>query len=322
MPPRVGPKGAVIKSSSSTKCQRTARPRSSNVIDLTRNSTGETSENSPEEASANEEGSESPEDAPKGYGKRLDGGRRQQRSGASPQGRTLGAHRRPKSNERGAVPRHIQKYVLEDNYIVTSLHHRPWGAGDDDSTIGVYFTEDKAKVAAEVHFQQIKQGADGWESEWRRPDDGMLQLRGRIEEGEDDSETYKASIKRVEQKRPINVQPWAPSVAQPKLRVVKPTHVYMVKEERTINVEAVDIPRRFQNSPGDLIKAREIHGIYMDLDAANTSARKVYDTNLEDLAGLEDATTKIVKNGMVMISVDSKEHMLKYSIRVGKWPLK
>ncbi len=99
----------------------------------------------------------------------------------------------------------------------------------------VFPSENEATAAANIHFQQIERQADGWESEWRRLlGDGILQLYGRIEEGEKDSETYKVSVKRVQQKRPVAVQPRVPSLAQPKSRVVKPTHVYMVKEERTI----------------------------------------------------------------------------------------
>lgn len=326
MPPRTGPNGAVIKPSSSTKSQRTARPSASNVIDLTCESTSETSENNSEEESPKEEEPESSEDAPNRHGKRSDGGRGYQDSSAGTQARTLGAGRaaagRPKSNDRQAIPPHRQAYVLEDSFIVTSLHHRPWGAGDDNSTIGVFPTENEAKAAANIHFRQIERQADGWESEWRRlPGDGMLQLYGRIEEGEKDSETYKASVKRVQQKRPVAVQPRVPSLAQPKSRLVKPSHVYMVKEERTINLDDVDTGRGFQYDQGDL-KAVAIHGIYMDLDAANASARKIYDGNIEDLAGLEDATTNTIKNGMVMILVDSKEDMLTYSICVEKKSLK
>ena len=195
MPLRIGPNGAVVKPSSYTKGQRTIKPTASNVIDLT----GESSEDAPGNNSGDEEESED------------DRGRKRQESRAGKQGRTSRAgdlHKRvvtgPRINDRQRVARRAQEYILEDSFIVTSLHHRPWGAGDDNTTIGVFSTEREAKAAANVHFEQrCVNMVDGWQSKWyRRPGDGMLQLRGVIDEGERDSETYTASIEPFQQKRP------------------------------------------------------------------------------------------------------------------------
>ena len=167
--------------------------------------------------------------------------------------------------------------MLEDSFIVTSLHHRPWGAGDDIATIGVFFTEREAKDAAYVHFRGIKRGVDGWESEWRRlTGDGMLQLYGYIEEGEEDSETYKASIKPYQLKRPVAVQPSVRTTPRPEPRVSRRRYVYMVKEEQRFNAEADDW-RELYNGSKDL-KDKHIHGIYAKLDTANDCAREIYDT--------------------------------------------
>ena len=193
MPPRTGPNGAVIKPSASTKSRRTARATTSKVIDLTRESTDETSRNSSAEGLAEEES----KDVPTRHGEEQDRRRGHQFSSASGAGQATGGRQKTHNHQR--VARRGQEHTLEESFVVTSLHHRPWGAGDDNATIGVFSTEKEAKSAASKDFlQRCESTADGWESKWHRcPGDGMLQLRGCIEDGEDDLESYRASIKRV-----------------------------------------------------------------------------------------------------------------------------
>lgn len=138
---------------------------------------------------------------------------------------------------------------MEHRFIVTSLHHRPWGAGDDHATVGILSTEKEAEDAAYNDFlQRCERYANGWESEWRRrPGDITRQLCGYCEDGEEDSEKYTASIKRVLQKREVTVQPRVLSTAQPKPGVVKPRHAYLVKEEQRMNVGGND-PRGFYDN--------------------------------------------------------------------------
>ncbi len=246
MPPRVGSNGAV------TKSHRNVTPRKSNVIDLTRDSSEETSDNSSGEEATEEKEFE---DALKRHMRRPDGGRGYQTSSAGTQGRSSGAGQaavgRKEPNKLLQVARRGQEHILEDSFIVTSLHHRPWGAGDDNATIGVFFTEREAKDAAYVHFRSIERSADGWESEWRRrPGDGMLQLYGYIEEGEEDSETYIASIKPYQQKRPVAVQPGVPSTPRPQPGASRRRYVYMVKEEQKFQLRSGQSPF---HSPPSLI---------------------------------------------------------------------
>lgn len=213
-----------------------------------------------EKSSGEESAEDESKDVTKRHGERQDGGRGHHISSASGAGQaTVGWQ---ETNDYQRVARRGQEHTLEESFIVTSLHHRPWGAGDDNATIGVFSTKKEAKAAAYKDFlQRCESKADGWESKWHRCSaDGMLQLRGCCEDGEDDSESYRASIKRVQQKRPVPVQPSIPSAAQPKPRVFKPRYVYVVKEELRVDVE-VD-PRRFPKGKGDF-KALEIHGMYV-----------------------------------------------------------
>lgn len=211
---------------------------------------------------------------------------------------------------------------MEDSFIVTSLHHRPWGAGDDHATIGSFSTEKEAEDAAYKDFiQRCERYADGWESEWRRrPGDDTRQLCGYCEDGEKDSEKYTASIKRIQQKRQVTVQSRALSTAQPKPGLVKPRHVYVVKKEQWINV-GKDDPRGFCDEVGEL-KAVEIHGIYVDLDAANDSTREIYNGIFEEIDGNAETVTDTLKNSMATILVTDYEKMMTWSISVEKKSLK
>lgn len=275
---------------------------------------GESEEEESDEEKSKEDESE---DAPERRGERSDGGRRHQNSNAGRQGRaleaipaTVGRH---EINDHQRLARRDQEYTLEDSFIVTSLHHRPWGAGDDNSTIGVFPTEKEAEVSAHADFlQRCENRNDGWESEWHRClGDGMLQLRGYCEDGEDDSESYRASIKRVQQKRLVAVRPSAP---QPKLRVVNPRHVYVVKEEQRINV-GEDDPRGFSDELGDL-KMVKIRRIYVDLDAANDFAREVSDA--VEIGDQTDTVIDTMENGVATFLVENNEEMMTWSISVEK----
>ena len=221
----------------------------------------------------------------------------------------------PRMNVHQHVGRRDPGYTVEDDYIVTSVHHRPWGAGDDNTTVGVFPTEKEAKAAAETDFQRVASQADGWEEEWRRvPRDGMLQLRGCIEDGEDDTEKYTASIKLVQRQRPIAVQPRAPSAAPPRVRTLKPRFVYVVREEQRMNV-GEDDPQGYYNELGDL-KSVKIHGIYTKLDDANDSAREVHEGVVESLVGHGDTVTDTLKDDMAAILVTDVDQMMTYSIEV------
>ncbi len=229
----------------------------------------------------------------------------------------------PNTKARQRATPHDQEYVLEDSFVVTSLHHRPWGAGDDNATIGVYPTEREALVAAESDYKLHVRG-DGWEKElYRSPGGGLLQLLGRVDDGEEDSETYTASIQRVQQKRPGMAQPNASRAVSPKFKVVNPSSVFIVKEEQRMNLEEDDL--HGLDEPGDL-KSVEIHGVYADLDRANYSARDVYDATVEELNGSADTVMDKLKHGvfhdgLVTILVADPEEMMTYSIRVSEEPL-
>ncbi len=221
----------------------------------------------------------------------------------------------PNTKARQRVAPHDEEYTMEDSFVVTSVHHRPWGAGNDNTTVGVYPTEREAEVAANADYEQrCARQADGWESEWDRgPRDDMLQLRGRVEEGESDTETYTASIKRVQQKRPVAAQPNAARAVPPKFKFVNPTTVFIVTEEQF-------------NEELDNLKSVKIHGIYADLDRANDSAREVYGWTVEDLEGRADTvkdklTRGILHDGLVYILVADPEEKMAYFIRVSEEPL-
>lgn len=139
----------------------------------------------------------------------------------------------------------------------------------------------------------------------------MLQPRGYCEDGEDDSENYRASIKRVQQKRLVTVRP---SDSQPKLRVVNPRHVYVVKEEQRINV-GEDDPRGFSDELGDL-KFVKIRGIYVDLDAANDFAREVSDA--VEIGDQTDTVIDTMEDGVATFLVENNEEMMTWSISVEK----
>ncbi|CAD6582519.1 MAG: hypothetical protein ASARMPREDX12_000967 [Alectoria sarmentosa] len=212
----------------------------------------------------------------------------------------------------------VKQQLAGNSFIVTSLHHRPWGAGDNHATIGVFSTEKEAEDAAYKDFlQRCERYANGWESEWRRrPGNDTRQLYGYCEDREKDSEEYTASIKRVQQKRQVTVQPRVLSTAQLKPGVVKPRHVYVVKKEQWINV-GKDDPQGFCDEVGEL-KAVEIHGIYVDLDAANDSTRRIYHGIVEDIDGAADTVTDTLKNSMATILVTDYEKLMTWSISVEK----
>ena len=249
----------------------------SKVIELTRASTDETNEESSTEGSAEEKRNE---DALEHYEEGWDGRGGYRNSGAGTQERTLGARqatvKRSQINNDQTIAQQTQRFILKDSFIVTSLHHRPWGMGDDNTAIGTFPTEREAKDAAFEDFhQRCERLADGWEYEWRaRPGDGMLQLHGSCEDGEDDQDRYTASIKRIQQKRVAAVQPNLPNPVQPKSGPVKPRYVYVVKVEHRGYVGADDT-QGFNNEEGDL-KAVHIYGVYGDLDAANDGVRRTY----------------------------------------------
>ena len=223
----------------------------------------------------------------------------------------------PGWNDRQRVARHGPEDVLEDSYVVTSLHHRPWalGVGDDTTTVGVFFSEEEAKFAAQMDFQRIEERADGWESEWYQlAGDGMMQLRGIIEEGEGDSERNTASIKLVQQKRPVAVQPSVQSGAQPETQLVKPRYVYIVKEEQRTNVRENDT-QGLHDDCGDL-KAVHMHGVHSDLDAANEFVREIYVTILDNLGWRAETVTDTTENNIATIVVENSEDSLTYTITV------
>ena len=321
MPLRLGPNGGVAKPSSSTKGQRPARTLESKVIDLTRESSNETYQETSREGLAQEKRNE---DAPERYDK----GSRDERgghhdSGASTQERTLGARQatvgQPQVDNSRKVARPAQNFVLEDSFIVTSLHHKPWEYGNEVTIIGLFSTEREAKDAAFKDFHQrcISQ-ADGWEyDEWdHRPEDGQLEFTGYGEDVEDDSFWYTASIKRVQQKRAAAVQPNLPNFAQPITRPVQPRYVYVVREEQRENV-GTDDPQGFWNEEGDL-KAVHIHGIYADLDDANDEAREIYENTVQDFLDDAETITDDFRNDMATIVVANTLEETLYSISVEK----
>lgn len=315
MPPRIGANGAIVKPCSSTSKQRNERPSARKVIDLTR----EHSDESPGKTSGGTsvEGDEI-EDAPEPQRGRSNEERRHTNSKAGRHERVSGAGQgkisQPGRNDHQRIARRSPEDVLENSYVVTSLHHTPWGAGDDTTTVGVFLDEEEAKVAAYMDFQKFEQRADGWEFEWCLAGDGMLQLRAIIEEGEDDSERYTASIKLVQQKRPVPVQPRVQSGAEPKTRLVKPHFVYVVKEEQRTNVGEYDT-QGLHDECSDL-KAVHIHGIYSDLDAANDFVREIYDTILDSLGRAAETVSDTTENNMAMILVENSEDSSTYSLTV------
>ena len=183
---------------------------------------------------------------------------------------------------------------------------------DDHTIIGLLSTERDAKDAALKDFhQRCNNQADGWEWGHRRGD-GMLQLHGYCEDGEDDQYRYTASIKRVQQKRAVAVQP--------NPRLVQPSYVYVVKEEQRENVGA-DNPQGFYNEEGDL-KAVHIHGIYADLDTANGDAREIYENIVEDFLDDADIIIDHVRDHMVAIVVANPQEEMTYSISVARRSLR
>ena len=105
------------------------------------------------------------EDAPERLRERSNGRRGHHISSACTQRRASGAGQGtaggPELNDRPRIACRGQENVLEDSFVVTSLHNRPWGAGDDNSTIGVFFSEEEAKAAAHMHFQRTERQAGG-----------------------------------------------------------------------------------------------------------------------------------------------------------------
>ncbi|KAM0797684.1 hypothetical protein BDR22DRAFT_892113 [Usnea florida] len=325
MPLRLGPNGGVAKPSSSTNGQRPARPPASKVIDLTRDITNETNQEVSRECSTQEKRKE---DASERY----DQGSRDERggqrsSGAGTQERTIGVGQgtvgQPQMDNSRKITRPAQDFVLEDSFIVTSLHHHPWEYGDDVTIIGLFPTEREAKDAVFKDFhQRCTSQADGWtHEEWDHSSrDGTLQFCGYGEDVEDDSFWYKASIKRVQQKRAAAVPPSLPNPARPNPRSLQPRYVYVVKEEQREYV-GTDDPHGFYNEEGDL-KAVNIHGIYADLDAANEEAREVYEYIVEDFADDAETITDDFEDGMAAIVVTDPLEEMTYSISVEKESLR
>ena len=325
MPLRLGPNGGVAKLSSSTNGQSRARHPASKVIDLTRESTNETNLEGSRERHAQAKRNE---DAPERY----DQGSRDERgghrsSGAGTQERTIGARQaavgRPQIDNAHNAARPAQDFILEDSFIVTSLHHKPWIYRDEVTTIGLFSTERDAKDAAFKDFhQRCTSQTDGWEhDEWdHRAENGTLQFYGYEEDVEDDSFWYTACIKRVQQKRAAAVQPNLPNPAQPKPRPVQPRYVYVVKEEQRENV-GTDDPQGFYNEEGDL-KAVHIRGIYADLEAANDDAREIYENIVEDFPDDAETLTDDFRNDMAAIAVANTLEEMTYSITVEKRSLR
>ena len=325
MPLRLGPNGGVAKPFSSTKGQRPARPPASKVIDLTREFTNETNREGSREGSAQKKRNG---DASERYG---DGSRDERgghrSSGAGTRERIIGARQAPvgqlqiQNDHRVARP--AQDFVLEYSYIVTSLHHHPWVYGDHVIIIGLFSTEREAKDAAlKDYHQRCTSQAHGWDhDEWdRRPEDGQLEFFGYGEDVENDSFWYKASIKRVQQKRAAAVLPNLPIPTPPNPRPVQPRHVYVVKEEQRENV-GTDDPQGFYNEEGDL-KAVHIHGVYADLDAANDDAREYYENIVEDFLDDVETITDDFQNDMATIVVANTLEETTYSISVERRSLR
>ena len=153
-----------------------------------------------------------------------------------------------------------QEITYTDSFIVTSIHHRPWGAGDHYATIGVYPTESDAREAATRDFLQLDSGAVGWESEWHRRPRGTLEFRARTDDGEDDVEKYTATVKRVQQQQ-LRIAPISAiraAMGLPRIRVVKPQYVYFVTTEQRRNNGEADAPRLY--ACGTDLKSREYTG--------------------------------------------------------------
>ena len=318
MPLRLGPKGGVAKPSSSTKVQRPARPPASNVIDLTRESTNETSLEGSREGSAQAKRNEY---APARYDEgNRDGKGGHRNSGAGTQERAIGARQatagRPQIDNDHRVARPAQGFVFEYSYIVTSLYHEPWGMGDTYTVIGLFSTEMEAKGAAYKDFhQRCKSQQDGWEHKWgHHPGDGTLQLHGYCEDGEVDQYRYTASFKCVQQERAAAMPQNIPIPAPPTPSPVQPRYVYVVKEEQRENVGADD-PQGFYNEEGDL-KEVNIHGIYVDLEDANEDAREQYETIVEDFRDDAETITDDFEDGMAIIAVADPLEEMTYSISV------
>ena len=66
------------------------------------------------------------------------------------------------------------------------------------------------------------------------------------------------------------------------------------------------------------LKAVEIHGIYVHLDAANDSTRRIYHGIVEDIDGAADTVTDTLKNSMATILVTDYEKLMTWSISVEK----
>ena len=351
--PRVRRNGAVVKLSSSSNAQRTARSVASRVVDSTSESSDNTSEDtsgdeedeeeSEEEASVKEEpeeealGKEESEEAlvkeePEAEGivnqDAQDEGRRRPQSSAGPQRQMSGASQVPNSERK--TPHHSQgahqQTIHEDSFIVTSFHHRPWGAGDDNATVGVYSTESEARAAAQRDFQRVERSADGWESEWRRsPGDGTLRLCGRIEDGERDIEKYTATVQHVLQKRAVPVlqqqarRPSAASAPVPRVKKLKPRWVYIVKTEQWRLGGKHENAQRFDRN-GSGLESREVHGIYLRLDDANDAAVDLFDS----LKGSDGRATDLEDfiDGMADTLVLDMDRRMIFRINVKRRPLK
>ena len=325
MPLRLGPNGGVTKPSLSTKGQRPARPLERKVIDLTRESSNETYQEGSREGPAQKKMNE---DARERYdeGHRDERGRHRNSGGGTKEktsGARLATVGQPQIDNSRKVARPVQDFILEDSFIVTSLHHKPWAYGDEVTIIGLFSSEREAKDAAFKDFhQRCTSQADGWEhDDWdHRPGDGTMQFYGYGEDVEDDSFWYTASIKRVQQRRAAAVPLNLPIPAQPTPRPVQPRYVYVVKEEERENV-GTDDPQGFYNEEGDL-KTVHIHGIYADLDAANEDARERYENIVEDFVDDAETITDDFRNGMAAIVVANTLEEILYSISVERRSLR
>ena len=336
--------GAVVKPSSSTNGQRTTRSIARRAVDSTGESSDDTSGNNssgeeegsiklePKEEEVEEEGFVKMEPKEEEVEEELIFKELEEEGFVKDEAEEVGLIKDEPEDDQDGGRSHPplsagpQGPILEaGNFIVTSIHHRPWGAGDHHTTVGVYPTESDARAAATRDFLRVERDADGWESEWRRlpRGDGILELRGWIEDGEDDIEKYTATVKRVQQQQQQQprIAPTAAirsATAAPKIKVVKPQHVYFVTTEQRKNNGEEDAPRSY--ACGTDLKSREIHGIYEKLDGANDAALDLYD----GLKGYEGRVPQAGEfpTGMAEYWVTDLGRRTTYHINVRSRPLK
>ena len=78
-------------------------------------------------------------------------------------------------------------------------------------------------------------------------------------------------------------------------------------------------PQGLYNEVGYL-RAVKIHGIYLELDAANHFTREIYDGVLEDLGSEAETVADTLENSMAKICIEKE--MMTYFISVGTRLLK